>query len=192
MLAHPPGGEIDERSLSTRPAYSGADRSSPFVARLGECGADLLEVVVVRHDVFVAHPCSLAVARLASPGVLFDWGATLLEGSVQWRRARRSEQSDGPQSRPKRRIISLSVATHAERGIGRVGPCPDLPRTPAGIGHCHAERSETVDRRRKNSRRRENDTAFGPESLSGTTKRLYSRGAGPCYSIVKEQLPNHT
>ena len=45
----------------------------------------------------------------------------------------------------------------------------------------HAERSENVDRRRKNSRRSENDTAFGPKSLSGTRKRLHSIGAAPVF-----------
>ena len=53
-----------------------------------------------------------------------------------------SERTDGPKSRATRRNINRSV------------------------GHCHSERSETVDQRRKESRRRENDMAFRPESTA--------------------------
>ena len=109
-------------------------------------------------------------------------GAALLEGRgpLRWRRARRIGTHRRPTiARNETKHASLTVTMRAERGIGRVGPWPDPSPTPTATGHFHSGRSKTVDPRRKHSQRRENDTAFGPESLSGTTKRHHSRGAAP-------------
>ena len=84
------------------------------------------------------------------------------EGSLRWRRARRIGTHRQPTiARNDTKRASLSVTMRAERGIGRVGPCPDPSQTPAAIDRCRSGRSKTVDSRRKHSQRRENDTAIG-------------------------------